>query len=222
MITRQFSLHRGDTWPGFILTVSAADPGIDPIDFTDCVASSDIRETPNGALLVAADIATEATATEAVVTVSLTKAKTAILQGSVVSDVQILLADGRVFTPLRYQLNVTPDSARGGAGAITGPTYAGGLASGGGPCSPITATLTTVPIPVIPVPASGGGVTDHGALTGLADDDHTQYLTNARGDARYQAIIGTELKLRTAENDVVTITVVKIGGIYNLRIGQPT
>lgn len=26
---------------------------------------------------------------------------------------------------------------------------------------------------------------DHGAIGGLADDDHTQYLTNARGDARY-------------------------------------
>lgn len=32
---------------------------------------------------------------------------------------------------------------------------------------------------------SGGGVTDHGALTGLADDDHPQYHTDARGDARY-------------------------------------
>lgn len=32
---------------------------------------------------------------------------------------------------------------------------------------------------------SGGGVTDHGALTGLADDDHPQYLNIARGDARY-------------------------------------
>jgi hypothetical protein len=31
----------------------------------------------------------------------------------------------------------------------------------------------------------GGGVTDHGALTGLGDDDHTQYHTDARGDARY-------------------------------------
>jgi len=31
----------------------------------------------------------------------------------------------------------------------------------------------------------GGGVTDHGALSGLADDDHPQYLTNGRGDARY-------------------------------------
>lgn len=36
--------------------------------------------------------------------------------------------------------------------------------------------------------ASGGGgsgVTDHGDLTGLADDDHTQYYNQARGDARY-------------------------------------
>ena len=34
-------------------------------------------------------------------------------------------------------------------------------------------------------PGVGGGVTDHGALTGLADDDHTQYHNNTRGDARY-------------------------------------
>ena len=34
----------------------------------------------------------------------------------------------------------------------------------------------------------GGGVTDHGALTGLADDDHAQYLNNTRGDARYPQI----------------------------------
>lgn len=29
------------------------------------------------------------------------------------------------------------------------------------------------------------GVTDHGALTGLSDDDHSQYHNDARGDARY-------------------------------------
>ncbi len=34
----------------------------------------------------------------------------------------------------------------------------------------------------------GGGVTDHGALTGLADDDHAQYHNNARGDARYSVL----------------------------------
>lgn len=37
-------------------------------------------------------------------------------------------------------------------------------------------------------PASGGeggGTNDHGALAGLADDDHMQYHNDARGDARY-------------------------------------
>jgi hypothetical protein len=29
------------------------------------------------------------------------------------------------------------------------------------------------------------GVTDHGALTGLSDDDHQQYMNTTRGDARY-------------------------------------
>lgn len=33
--------------------------------------------------------------------------------------------------------------------------------------------------------SGGGGVTDHGALTGLGDDDHPQYHTDARGDLRY-------------------------------------
>jgi hypothetical protein len=32
------------------------------------------------------------------------------------------------------------------------------------------------------------GATDHGALTGLADDDHGQYHTDARGDARYSVL----------------------------------
>lgn len=35
------------------------------------------------------------------------------------------------------------------------------------------------------VSGSGGGVSDHGLLAGLGDDDHTQYLNNTRGDARY-------------------------------------
>lgn len=36
---------------------------------------------------------------------------------------------------------------------------------------------------------SGGGVTDHGMLTGLADDDHPQYLNQTRGDARYSQLL---------------------------------
>lgn len=37
---------------------------------------------------------------------------------------------------------------------------------------------------------SAAGVTDHGALTGLGDDDHSQYHNDARGDARYVNITG--------------------------------
>jgi len=36
--------------------------------------------------------------------------------------------------------------------------------------------------------AGGPGSTDHGTLTGLADDDHTQYHNDARGDARYSQL----------------------------------
>lgn len=34
-------------------------------------------------------------------------------------------------------------------------------------------------------PGGPGGTSDHGALAGLADDDHPQYHNDARGDARY-------------------------------------
>jgi hypothetical protein len=33
--------------------------------------------------------------------------------------------------------------------------------------------------------SGGGGVTDHGALTGLTNDDHKQYYNQARADSRY-------------------------------------
>ena len=40
---------------------------------------------------------------------------------------------------------------------------------------------------------SGGGVSDHGMLAGLEDDDHPQYLTEVRGDIRY--VQGTDARL---------------------------
>lgn len=43
---------------------------------------------------------------------------------------------------------------------------------------------------VTPSETSGTGVTDHGALSGLGDDDHTQYYDQTRGDARYVRITG--------------------------------
>lgn len=39
--------------------------------------------------------------------------------------------------------------------------------------------------PVNVTGGGGGGVTDHGQLTGLGDDDHPQYFNQSRGDARY-------------------------------------
>lgn len=65
---------------------------------------------------------------------------------------------------------------------------------GAGDVQTVSAGADSTPT-VVFVPGTGsGGVTDHGALTGLSDDDHTQYLTTARGDARYY----TEAEIDTA------------------------
>lgn len=66
------------------------------------------------------------------------------------------------------------------------------------------------------------GVTDHGALSGLGDDDHTQYHTNARGDARYSQLGHqhtladvTDAGTAAAEDAATTSAanrVVKVGG----------
>lgn len=50
--------------------------------------------------------------------------------------------------------------------------------------------------------AGGPGSTDHGTLTGLADDDHTQYHNDARGDARYSQLGHTHAQL----HDPVTVS----------------
>jgi hypothetical protein len=46
---------------------------------------------------------------------------------------------------------------------------------------------------------TGGGVTDHGNLTGLGDDDHSIYHTDARGDIRYY----TKTNLQTSGQALV-------------------
>lgn len=49
---------------------------------------------------------------------------------------------------------------------------------------------------IVTVIASGsGGISDHGLLTGLTDDDHPQYLTSGRGDLRYYTQTITDLLL---------------------------
>lgn len=51
--------------------------------------------------------------------------------------------------------------------------------------------------PVNVTGGGGGGVTDHGQLTGLDDDDHPQYFNQSRGDARYAQVVA----LQALDND---------------------
>ena len=52
------------------------------------------------------------------------------------------------------------------------------------------------------------GVTDHGALTGLSDDDHGQYHNDARGDVRYytKAQVDTSLSGKAATSHTHSIS----------------
>ena len=86
---------------------------------------------------------------------------------------------------------------------------------------------------------SGGGVTDHGALTGLADDDHSQYLlaTGARTGASSQAqtftsgIIGpswkpasdgaTALQMQAAAGTPAIITINTVNNAVGLGTTAP-
>lgn len=68
----------------------------------------------------------------------------------------------------------------------------------------------------------GGGVTDHGALTGLADDDHTQYHNDARGDARYytQSQIDTSLSGKADTSHSHAASDVTSGTFADARISE--
>ena len=70
----------------------------------------------------------------------------------------------------------------------------------------------------------GGGVTDHGALTGLADDDHTQYLNNTRGDARYytKTQVDTSLSGKANTSHTHSATDVNSGTLNIARIPTGT
>lgn len=63
------------------------------------------------------------------------------------------------------------------------------------------------------------GVSDHGALTGLADDDHPQYLTEAEGDAAYadisEPIAAAHLTDATDAHDASAVSIVDTGNYYS-------
>ncbi len=58
-----------------------------------------------------------------------------------------------------------------------------------------------------PVPLSGlaGGVTDHGALTGLSGDDHPHYLTTDRHQATHDAVFNDNLPVSTDVGGNITL-----------------
>jgi lysophospholipase L1-like esterase len=66
----------------------------------------------------------------------------------------------------------------------------------GAPLTPDQAAALAARVTALEATPPGSGVTDHGALTGLADDDHPNYLTTGRGDARY--VQGTDSRLTDA------------------------
>lgn len=96
--------------------------------------------------------------------------------------------------------------------AIRGPTGPQGPAGPQGEVGPVGPT---------------GGVTDHGLLTGLTDDDHPQYHTDARGDVRYYtraeidtlmedagtAVFVDGVKVTTFEVDSTPVTPESIGAV---------
>lgn len=66
----------------------------------------------------------------------------------------------------------------------------------------------------------GGGVTDHGNLTGLTDDDHLQYHTDARGDARYSRTFHTHVE---ADITDLSYDALSLRGVsLNALVGTPS
>lgn len=75
----------------------------------------------------------------------------------------------------------------------------------------------------------GGGVSDHGALTGLTDDDHSQYHNNTRGDARYSllahthsGVYATTSHTHSTQGSPVVLSVIQSGASYPARPGGAT
>lgn len=63
--------------------------------------------------------------------------------------------------------------------------------------------------------SSGGGASDHGMLTGLADDDHPQYHNNARGDARYTPIAPTIFGVNATADTTNRFALASAASLFN-------
>jgi hypothetical protein len=65
------------------------------------------------------------------------------------------------------------------------------------------------------VPGGGGGVTAHGMLTGLDHDDHPQYHTDARGDARYTPNNPATLGINATADTTNRLAVASPASLFN-------
>lgn len=63
--------------------------------------------------------------------------------------------------------------------------------------------------------SGGGGVTDHGLLAGLSDDDHPQYHNNARGDARYTPIAPSMLGINATADATNRLALASAASLFN-------
>lgn len=79
--------------------------------------------------------------------------------------------------------------------SATGHSHSGLLPAGGTTGQVLTKASATDYDTAWVTGGGGGGVTDHGALTGLSNDTHAQYHTDARGDARYARLIPNQIAI---------------------------
>lgn len=75
---------------------------------------------------------------------------------------------------------------------------------------PVTATVSedVIALTVSESPVTltiADGVTDHGALNGLEDDDHPQYLTQLRANVLYALLVHTHDDRYFTENEITTL-----------------
>jgi hypothetical protein len=94
---------------------------------------------------------------------------------------------------------------------ITEPVY--NVSVTGNTAPAVTITSSTVI-------SSGGGVTDHGDLTGLDGDDHTHYHTDARGDARYYTKSAVDTALGGKANSSHSHAIGDVSGLQNALDGK--
>src|SRR5690606_696123 len=67
----------------------------------------------------------------------------------------------------------------------------------------------------LPTGGGAGGVTDHGMLAGLGDDDHPQYLTNGRGDARYLPLAPLAVGINATADTTNRLAVAGPASLFN-------